>query len=99
MGQTVKAWWKVCKDRWKSAMPKFFKVVMTICALVGGTAIAINTAFQALGVTPHDWWNDILPYIIGFSVGGGFIAKFTKERGKIDVPHITGYDKEQHMED
>lgn len=98
MGQTVRAWWIVCRQRWTAAMPRFFKVMMRIFACIGGATIAINTAFTSMGIIPHDWWTEIQPYLIGISVGGCFVCKFTEKKGDVSIPHITDYDKEQHLE-
>ena len=35
-------------------MPKFFKVILCICALISGTALAVNTAIVAGGGVPHE---------------------------------------------
>ena len=59
-------------------MPKFFKRVCWLSALVGGTALAVNTAITSGGGTAHDWWNDIYPYLIGIPAGAAFVAKFTQ---------------------
>ena len=67
------------KSRWQNAMPKFFRCVFYVSSLVSGTALAVNTALQAAGVSPHDWWNDLMPYLIGFPAGIAFAAKFTQQ--------------------
>ena len=94
--------WGTARLRWKKAMPKFFKKLMYIFIFIGGTAIAAHVAMTTFGITPHDWWLNISPYIIGGSAGGAFACKFTVNGGfrgeKIDHT-IFGYDKEQHMED
>jgi hypothetical protein len=90
--------WNTMVERWRNAMPGFFKVVMRICILVGGTATAIHIGFRELGITPDAWWDDISRYLIGGSIGGAFVAKFTMKKGNVDVPHITDYDKEQNLE-
>lgn len=99
MGQTLEAWWKVCRNRWKAAMPKFFKVMMKIFACIGGTVITIHIAFNELSIVADQWWTEIEPLILGISLGGAFVCKFTEKKGDVNIPHITDYDKEQHMED
>lgn len=76
----------VCRDaiatlrqRWRNHMPVFFRRLFWTCSLISGTALAANTAMQAAAVTPHDWWTDVLPYLIGFPAGIAFAAKFTQQ--------------------
>ena len=59
-------------------MPKFFRGVFWVCSLISGTVLAANTAITAAGVQPHEWWIDILPYLIGVPAGMAFAAKFTQ---------------------
>ena len=68
----------VLKTRWTNAMPKFFRMVCWVSALVGGTALAVNTAIMTGGGATHEWWNDIYPYLIGIPAGAAFVAKFTQ---------------------
>lgn len=72
---------KTILERWKNKMPKFFKVLSWICGLISGTAIAVNTALMTANVTPHEWWNDIVPYLIGVPAGMLFACKFTVNGG------------------
>jgi hypothetical protein len=67
-------------------MPKFFKVIMCVSALVSGTAIAVNTAITTGGGVPHEWWNDLYPYLLGIPAGAAFVAKFTQTYGKDGEP-------------
>lgn len=69
----------VLRQRWSNAMPKFFRVVCWTCSLISGTALAVNTAIVAGGGTPHAWWSDIYPYLIGVPAGMAFAAKFTQK--------------------
>lgn len=80
------AWWLIVRQRWSNAMPKFFKVILCICALVGGTALAINTAIVTGGGVTHEWWNELYPYLIGIPAGAAFVAKFTQTYGKDGQP-------------
>ena len=68
----------VLRQRWSNAMPKFFKKVCWLSALVGGTALAVNTAIMSGGGSTHEWWQDIYPYLIGIPAGAAFVAKFTQ---------------------
>lgn len=67
-------------------MPKFFKVILGICALVSGTALAVNTAIVAGGGVTHEWWNEVYPYLLGIPAGAAFVAKFTQTYGKDGEP-------------
>lgn len=93
---------KTARARWEKTMPDFFRKLTYVFALIGGTAIAAHVAMTTFGITPHEWWLDISPYIIGGSAGGAFVCKFTVNGGfrgeKIDHD-VFGYDKETHMED
>ena len=80
------AWFDVLKQRWTNTMPKFFKVVLCICALISGTALAVNTAIVAGGGVTHEWWNEIYPYLLGIPAGAAFVAKFTQTYGKDGEP-------------
>ena len=64
--------------RWHNKMPKFFSRICWVCSLVSGTALAVNAAILAAGVQPHEWWSDILPYLVGIPAGMAFVAKFTQ---------------------
>lgn len=82
------------RRRWRNHMPVFFRRLFWICSLISGTALAVNTAIMAGGGTPHEWWQDIYPYLLGFPAGIAFAAKFTQQyQGKpID------YDKHRQAE-
>ena len=69
----------VLRARWKNSMPKFFRVICWVCALVSGTALAVNTAIVAGGGVPHTWWSDIYPYLLGIPAGAAFVCKFTQQ--------------------
>ena len=74
----MRKFWNLISSRWKNAMPKFFSRICWVCALVSGTALAVNTAITAGGGTPHEWWTDIYPYLLGIPAGAAFVAKFTQ---------------------
>ena len=87
----------VLRARWKNSMPKFFRRVCWICALISGTALAANTAITAGGGTTHEWWNEIYPYLLGIPAGAAFVAKFTQnydKHGNPIVPDETGHRSE-----
>ena len=46
--------------------------------LISGTALAANEAMQLAGATPHEWWADLFPYLVGVPAGMAFVAKFTQ---------------------
>ena len=70
---------KILKQRWQNAMPRFFRNICWTGALISGTALAVNTAIIAGGGTPHEWWNEIYPYLLGIPAGAAFVAKFTQQ--------------------
>jgi len=76
----------VLRQRWSNAMPKFFRWVCYISAFISGTALAVNTAIVAGGGTPHEWWSDIYPYLLGIPAGAAFVAKFTQNYDKNGNP-------------
>jgi hypothetical protein len=75
----LREFWNTLKHRWKNAMPRFFRNVCWTGALISGTAVAANTAITAAGGTPHEWWTDIYPYLVGVPAGAAFMAKFTQQ--------------------
>lgn len=81
MGEQIKKTGNEAVKRWNSKMPKFFRHIMWLCALVSGTALAVNTAITLGGGTPHEWWQDIYPYMLGIPAGMAFVAKFTCDGG------------------
>lgn len=74
----MKKLWHTIRNRWKNAMPKFFRIICWTCALISGTALAVNTAITAGGGTTHEWWNELYPYLLGIPAGMAFVAKFTQ---------------------
>lgn len=73
------------KRRWMAKMPTFFHNLMIACACIVGTAIGINTMLQVAGATPHQWWQDIYPLLIGIPTGMGIVCKLTVEEGYKDI--------------
>ena len=69
------------QQRWKEAMPRFFKRVCWACSLISGTALAVNTAVMAAGAEMPEWWTQAFPYLVGIPAGMAFIAKFTVNGG------------------
>lgn len=73
------------KRRWLAKMPRFFHTLMIVCACIVGTAIGINTMLIAAGATPHQWWNDAYPLLIGVPTGMAIVCKLTVEEGYKDI--------------
>ena len=67
------------KSRWRNAMPRFFRNICWTGTLISGTAITVNTAITAGGGTPHEWWSNAFPYLVGIPAGMAFVAKFTQQ--------------------
>ena len=71
--------WKTISTRWRNSMPKFFNRVCWVCSLISGSVAAANQAMQTMGIQPHEWFTELLPYLIGFPAGIAFAAKFTQQ--------------------
>ena len=84
MGEVIKQTGNEMMERWQENMPKFFRVMMYLCGMIAGMTVAVNTAFASFGITPHEWWTDICPYLIGVPVGMGFCCRFTVDGGYRD---------------
>lgn len=69
------------KSRWNRAMPRFFKRMMKVAALISGTALAANEAMQLAGITPDDWWTEVLKYLVAVPAGMMFACKFAVSGG------------------
>jgi hypothetical protein len=74
-------WFDTLYQRWSKSMPPFFKKMMKISALISGTALAVNEAMQLAGVTPDDWWSEILKYLVAVPAGIMFACKFAVSGG------------------
>lgn len=81
MGEKIKRTGNEAVERWQQKMPKFFRYIMWVCVLICGTATAVHVFFTQFGITPHDWWLDILPYLTGIPFGMAFMCKFTVDGG------------------
>lgn len=73
------------RRRWMAKMPKFFHTLMVICTCIVGTAIGINTMLGIAGATPHQWWIDIYPLLVGVPSGMAIVCKLTVEEGYKDI--------------
>lgn len=76
--KTIQDFWQELCSRWRNAMPRFFKRMMWICGLISGSALAANEAMTVAGIQPHEWWTDVLPYLVGVPAGVMFACKFTQ---------------------
>lgn len=92
------------RRRWVAKMPTFFRRLGVVCACIVATAIGINTMLGIAGATPHQWWNDIYPLLIGVPTGMAIVCKLTVAEGYKEVdpdrllegnPLIEHKDKEQ----
>ena len=82
MGTRIRKAGSALKKRWLAKMPRFFKRMMIVCASIVCTAIGINTMLSVAGATPHAWWNDIYPLLIGVPTGMAIVCKLTVGGGK-----------------
>lgn len=85
---------RLLKQRWRNAMPRFFRNICWTGALISGTALAINTAITAGGGTTPVWWDDIYPYLLGIPAGAAFVAKFTQQYDGLPIEN----NHEQHKD-
>ena len=81
MGEEIKKTGNEALRRWQEKMPRFFKVLMNIFICIGGAVITVHIAFNQLGIVAHEWWTDIEPLVLGISLGGAFVCKFTCDGG------------------
>ena len=93
MGEKIKHTGNELKKRWLAKMPKFFKRIIILCAIVVTTAIGVNTMLGIAGATPHEWWTNIYPLLIGVPTGMAIVCKLTVEDGykDIDTDKLTRY--------
>lgn len=73
------------KGRWVAKMPRFFRRIVIVCACIVGTAIGVNTMLTVANATPHQWWNDIYPYLVGVPTGMAIVCKLTVAGGYKDI--------------
>ena len=76
--RTTEDFWREMKQRWRNAMPQFFRRMMWICGLISGTALAAHESMALAGIQPHQWWLDIEPYLVAVPAGAMFACKFTQ---------------------
>lgn len=71
--------------RWQQKMPRFFRQLVVLCACVAVTAYVVNTVMTVGGATPHEWWTDIYPLLLGVPAGMIVVCKLTVAGGYKDI--------------
>lgn len=79
-------------ERWQQRMPRFFRRIVYLCAIVATTAFAANQVMQIGGAEPHQWWHDIYPSLLAVPVGMIVVCKLTVAGGykDIDLDKLSG---------
>ena len=91
MGEKIRNTGAEIKERWVRKMPRFFRQIVVLCVCIVGTAFGINQIMVIGGATPHKWWTDIYPLLLGVPTGMAIICKLTVAGGykDIDPDHLT----------
>lgn len=76
---------KELRERWAKRMPRFFRQLTVLCVCVVATAYGINQIMVFGGATPHEWWNDVYPLLLGVPTGMVIVCKLTVAGGYKDV--------------
>lgn len=85
MGEQIKKTGNEAVERWQGKMPRFFRQLMVLCVCIVGTAFGINTMLTMTGATPHEWWTDIYPLLVGVPTGMAIVCKLTVAGGYKEV--------------
>lgn len=85
MGEHIKKTGNEVVERWHKKMPKFFRQLVVLCVCIVGTAFGINTMLQMTGATPHYWWTNAYPLLIGIPTGMAIVCKLTVAGGYKDI--------------
>lgn len=85
MGEKIRKSGNMLKNRWTEKMPAFFRRIMVVCVCIVGTAFGVNTMLNFAGATPHQWWTDIYPLLIGVPTGMAIVCKLTVNGGYKDI--------------
>ena len=88
-------WIKQAINRCKAKTPKVFRKVQYIAGAMSATVIAINSEYANIGFELPQWWNQITPYIIGFSTGLVALSQFTQTYGSDGKPVYKHEDYEE----
>ena len=91
MGEKIRHTGTEIKERWMGKMPRFFRQIVVLCACIAGTAFGVNQIMVIGGATPHTWWTDIYPLLLGVPTGMAIICKLTVAGGykDIDIDSLT----------
>lgn len=81
MGERIRHTGNIFRQRWTAKMPGFFRRLAVVCTCIVGVAIGINTMLSIAGATPHQWWNDIYPLLVGVPTGMAITCKLTVNGG------------------
>lgn len=81
MGEIIKSTGNEAVKRWHEKMPRFFKFMMKVFVCIGTSVIGIHIGFSKLGIVADEWWTEIEPLILGISIGGAIVCKFTVDGG------------------
>ncbi|MCR4958564.1 MAG: hypothetical protein K6B13_08185 [Prevotella sp.] len=85
MGEAIRHTGTELKARWLGKMPTFFRRIVIICTCIVGTALTVNQVMVMGGATPHEWWNDVYPLLLGVPTGMAVICKLTVAGGYKDI--------------
>jgi hypothetical protein len=85
MGKHIRQTGNELKGRWTQKMPRFFRQLVVLCVCIVGTAFGINQIMMTGGATPHEWWTDIYPLLLGVPTGMAIVCKLTVAGGYKDI--------------
>ncbi len=85
MGEAIRHTGSELKGRWMQKMPPFFRRIVICCTCIAGTALAVNQVMVMGGATPHEWWNEVYPLLLGVPTGMAVICKLTVAGGYKDI--------------
>ena len=85
MGEQILRQSNEIKGRWMGKMPRFFRQLVVLCVCIVATAFGINTAMTTMGATPHEWWTDLYPLLIGVPTGMAIVCKLTVAGGYKEI--------------
>lgn len=88
-------WFKQAINRCKAQTPKVFRRVQYIAGALSAVMIAISTEYSTMGFELPNWWNNVMPYVIGFSTGLVALSQFTQSYGSDGKPVYKHEDYEE----
>lgn len=91
MGEQIRNTGNELKERWTAKMPRFFRGLMILCTCIVGTALGVNQIMEIGHATPHEWWSDVYPLLLGVPTGMAIVCKLTVAGGykEIDPGKLT----------